>query len=193
MDKAYLESDTAQRLAVRPIERMNGLKYELVPCLWLAEEEITEFVREGVGFGEEINVLWQLEEMSVSEWKYWMEENHGTEYAAFLVEDWLAGVCRATRKPNYDANGKLGIYMRPNARGRGFGSIMIEMATEWCRRLEIERLTACVDRTNERSLKAFRKARWQPTGVEYVWNPVENPRIAIELSPSQAVRMPLKL
>lgn len=160
-----------------------GLKYELVPCTWLTDEEITDYCDEFERFGEEVNVLWKIGKISPTAWKAEIANQERELYGAFLVDDRLAGVCRVTKEPRHAANGKMGYNIRPSQRGKGYSQIFLKLVEEIGRRYGVENMTACVDERNERSIRAFEKAGWKRTGTVYDWNPNPHPRKAIEFAP----------
>ncbi len=144
-----------------------SLVYELCPCGWLTEDEIVDYLEEFRDAGETCNVLWQLEDMTATEWKDEIEEDRSTEYVAFLVDNMLTGIGRITPRPKHIANGKVGFAIRPCERGKRYASIFLQMIRNLCNRMGLEEVTACVDERNERSLKAFRAAGWVETGRKY--------------------------
>lgn len=161
-------------------EKTDGLKYELVPCTWLTDEEIRNYYDEFDKHGEFANVLWEIGQTSACVWKAKISCQKETLYGAFLVDDRLVGVCRITKKPRNAANGKMGYSIRPAERGKGYAQIFLRQIAEAGRRYEVEGMTACVDERNERSIKALEAAGWKRTGTVYDWTPDPEPRKAIE-------------
>lgn len=162
------------------MERVGGLKYEIVPCTWLTDEEIEDYVDEHKRFGEEVNVLWEIGQISPTAWKAKIEAAADTLYGAFLVDDRLVGVCRITKEPRHEANGKMGYSIRPSERGKGFAKIFLALIGELGARYEVEELTACVDKRNERSIRALEAAGWEWSGRTFDWRPNPEPRKAME-------------
>lgn len=160
--------------------RMQGLKYELVPCIWLTTEEIESYVDEFRMHGEEENVLWEIGQIGAETWKTKIAYQKETLYGAFLVDDELVGVCRITKEPKHDENGKVGLSIRPGKRGCGYAGIFLNMIANAGSMYEVENLTACVDCRNERSMKAFEAAGWKRSGRKFAWRPNPHPREAIE-------------
>ena len=175
-------------MAKRPLEPLHrstaSLTYELCPCGWLREEEIVKYLEEFNDAGETCNVLWQLEDITASQWKETIEVDKSTEYVAFIVDNRLVGIGRITHKPKHEANGMIGYAIRPKERGKRYATVFVQMIEETCRKMGMERITACVDRMNIISLHVFIKAGWVPTGREYDWKPDPEPRVAIEMAPT---------
>lgn len=158
------------------------MRFELRSCLEIERKEIYDYYNEFIENEESCDVLWRLNEISFDEW---MKEEEGkTVRFGFYVDGRLVGIGRVTPKPNYEANGKVGYGIRPSERGKLYAPTMIRLIEEYCNSLGIERITACVDVDNLKSIKAFARAGWLPTGVRYKWT---EGRTAIELSPRKPI------
>ena len=88
------------------------------------------------------------------------------------------GMVRKTSTLYRECHGKFGISVRPAERGKGYGrAAMKEAKVGWkCEP------TACIDRTNVRSIRMFERAGWERTGREFDW---KNDRKAIEFAPKK--------
>lgn len=162
------------------MERAGGLKYEVVPCTWLSDGELYDYMDEITMPGEDLHVLWECDKIGPAAWKKKLEIEAETLYGAFLVDDRLVGVCRITKEPKHEANGKMGYSIRPSERGKGFAKIFLAMIGELGARYGVEELTACVDERNERSRRALEAAGWERSGRTFDWRPNPEPRKAVE-------------
>jgi len=88
-----------------------------------------------------------------------------TELFMIMADDYAVGMVRKTKKLYRECHGKLGISIRPAERRKGYGSATLE-------KLSLEKWwepTACVDKTNEMSIRMFEKAGWIRTGRIFDW------------------------
>lgn len=146
--------------------------------------DLQSYWDEFVSNGERCNVLWQLETLSVDELLREYDSDKRTTRYAFIVGGKMVGALRLSKRINFPANGHIGVSVRPSERGEGYAPIMIHMALSICRMNGIKP-TACIDRKNQRSIKAFQKAGFVPSGVVYDWTPNPLPRTALEFIPKE--------
>lgn len=132
----------------------------------LVQSYYDEFVRNG----EECNVLWKLSYMDAFEFADECKADMSTRYFCFLLPNGtLAGIARITPNPNYIENGRMGYAIRPSERGKGYAPIMLRLIQDYCEKIKLYEVTACIDVNNEKSLAAFRKAGWVPTLTTFIW------------------------
>ena len=160
--------------------------------MWYEIREITEndysrvqeYLVEFLSNNEQCNVLWMMKPDNVKEWldsNLHSDAPNRSKYYSFVVTGRIVGICRITEKPTYAANGQFGYAIRPSERGKGYASEMIRSITN---DIAKKRLTACVSENNVKSLKAFAKAGWVPSGITYTWI---NGETAIEFVPKTIV------
>ncbi len=159
------------------------MKFELVGCATISDTAIINFIADVKANGEECNPLWEAQEIGVKAWKEkigMLSRTDHEHYLAFLVDDYVTGVCRITPNPKNNANGQVGLYIRPNMRGKMYAPSFIRMIEEYCRKIGISYPTACCDMKNYRAVGVFKNANWMPTQKHYEWT---GGRVAIELTP----------
>lgn len=61
----------------------------------------------------------------------------------------------------------VGVYVTPDARGRGIVGLLFEAVTSWAAERGAEALTLDVHRDNARARAAYARAGFTPTGVEF--------------------------
>ena len=144
----------------------------------MTDEEIIAYDNEFKDPGESCSVLMSLR---CTERNHWRDgdilERHNA-IIGFYCNDELCDMARITRTPSHVEYGQIEYSIRPSKRSLGFAKIFLQLISEFCKELCIYHPTACVDVTNIRSLKAFEKADFVPTGIEYDWS---GDRKAIEL------------
>ena len=80
----------------------------------------------------------------------------------------------------------MGYAIRPTERGKGYAAVFVHMMERVSEAVGVEHLTAMIDTTNERSIRAFLRAGWKCTGRKFEWNPNKHhpqKRIAVEMEP----------
>ncbi len=152
---------------------------ELLPLTSLDKAEVEGYWREFTENGETENVLWELATLSIDEYYERQGADRRNRRFGFLVGGALVGMVRISSRINHEANGKVGYSIRPSRRKRLYAPTLLRLAEEYCHLNCITPVTACVDVTNEASLKAFRLAGFAPTGREFDWT---YQRRAVELS-----------
>lgn len=86
---------------------------------------------------------------------------------------------RITPCPQNRENGKLGYYVRPSMRKKGYAKEMIEFARQYAVENSID-ITAVADSNNVYSMKALMNAGWSKTGAVYDW---KGNRKGVEFAP----------
>ena len=155
------------------------MEYRMIRCSAIADDEITEYNEEFNAAGEKCYILWLLDMHGIQWWKENVACDERSRHYGFYADGELVGICRITYPLNYDANGMVGIGIRPACRGRGHAKEMIRMISLTCLERGIMNPTACIDEKNYKSIAAFRKAGWSETGKRFDWN---GGRIAKEFS-----------
>ena len=148
---------------------VDSLAMELRPLTSLEKAEVAGYWQEFLDHGERENVLWELAALSIDEYYERQGADRRNRRFGFLVGGSLVGMVRVSSRINYEANGKLGYSIRPSRRGRLYAPSLLRLAEEYCILNGIVPVTACVDVTNEASLKVFRLAGFVPTGREFDW------------------------
>lgn len=160
------------------------INYSLHNVKEIPFEYIDDYFGEFQNNGEFCNVLWRLHEVNINEWLKEIEYDPTTVYVGFCVNGSLVGVGRITPNPRHLANGRIGYAIRPSERGKLYAPTMIRLMEDYCKLLNVNEITACVEETNAKSLKALDKAGFAPTGIKYAWN---GGRTAIELHPKKTL------
>ena len=161
--------------------------FVLMSCTDMHNLDIIRYREEFIDNGEDCYVLWLLKEMEIGEWKENARKDRRTRYVGMYVDAMLVGIGRITLRLNNEASGKIGYAIRPSERGKGYAQQMIKMMTDACDVIGVPEPTACVDEGNEKSIRAFRKAGWEPSGRVFDWKPNPGPRKAIEYVPKRNV------
>lgn len=155
------------------------IKYELRVSNEMSAPDIKEYFDEFNDSGENCYVLYRLYEVDVDQQLKEATTDTHTHHVGLYVNDRLAGIGRVTPHPNHMENGMIGYAIRPSLRGKRYASMFIRLIEDFCKHLKMDRITACVDASNFRSLMAFNREGWKATGI-YRW---PGDRLAIEISP----------
>ena len=144
-----------------------------------ATKEITEFTREQIldyvkefeDNEETCNVLWAITPVTIDMIldEYNRDSNPHERQYGFAVDGELVGFSRVTPHPYHIENGNIGIGIRPSQRRKGYAHLLIESLMNTAEECKNNRLTAVVDVNNLKSLRAFEKAGFVPTGKIYDW------------------------
>lgn len=156
------------------------IRYELQLAWKVNPGLIQEFFDEFERFGEYCNVLWHLYDVGVAQWVQDAASDQKTFYLCFFVNDRLVGMARVTPQPNHIENGRVGYAIRPTCRGNLYAPTMLRLIEDYCKWIALREVTACIDSSNIKSIKAFDRAGWQATGNVYKWT---GNRLAIEVAP----------
>ena len=151
---------------------IKDITYRIAPASELDAGDIQDYYEEFARNGEECKVLWLMVGKSTEEWRRMANEgcDDGTEYAGFYVNGRLVGMCRIKERINFPQSGNFGYAIRPSERGKGYATKFINaVLASFVPRYGLETITACVDSTNIRSLRAFTKAGWKYSGKMYEW------------------------
>ena len=162
-------------------DMIRDMSDRIVPASILSADDVQDYYNEFIRNGEECKVLWLMDEKGAGEWLRMAVEDRadGTEYAGFFVNGRLVGMCRIKEMIRYPWSGNFGYAIRPSERGRGSAVRFIRSAVDaFAPRYGLEMITACVECTNLRSIRAFLRAGWKYSGKCYEW-PRE--RMAVEL------------
>lgn len=145
-----------------------------------SKEQILDYVKEFKDNDEICNVLWAITpitiDMILDEYK--RDSNPHERQYGFTFDGELIGFSRITLHPHHIENGNIGIGIRPSQRSKGYAHLLIESLMNTAHECKDNKLTAVVDVNNFRSLKAFKRAGFVPTGKIYDWT---GNRKAIEL------------
>lgn len=169
-----------------PIEE--AVHFGIYPAWERTASEILEYWDEFIDNGEWPTTLYLMEKMTAAEWLEHIRGDDHTLVTAFTVNGKLVGIGRITPELRCESQGKMGYAIRPTERGKGYAAVFIHMMERVSEAVGVERLTAAIDTTNERSIRAFLRAGWRCTGRQFTWNPNEHhpqKRIAVEMEPIQ--------
>lgn len=144
------------------------------------KNELLNYWKEFIDYGEKENVLWELSRMDIDDYYLVNCQDERNKRYGLLSEGRLVGMLRISSRINYHANGMIGYSIRPSERGNGFGSIIIKHAIDVCKRDGIIPVTACVDTRNAVSIHILEKSGFERTGMVYDWIPDNGPRKAYE-------------
>lgn len=158
------------------------IRYELRLPHEINPDDVLDYLREFEDNGEFCNVLWRLYEVGIDEWMREAMTDKATYIVGFYDHNVLVGMGRITPHPRHVENGNVGYAIRPSLRGKRYAAIMLIVIEDFCRRNSIDDIKACINSTNEKSMRAFEKVGWIPTGSTYVWS---GNRAAIEYSPKR--------
>ena len=159
------------------------VEYRLVDCRCANPEDIKDVIAEFETNGEFCNALWRAYEIGVDQWLVELETDSHEFVLAFYVGTELVGVARVTPKPNHEANGNVGYYIRPSCRGMRYGHVLLHMIVDFCKANNVQDVFAVTSVKNVASMKTLASAGWAPTGRAFKWKSKYGTRNAIEYSP----------
>ena len=170
-----------------PMEPMESVvTFGIYPAWERAPREILEYWNEFADYDEWPTTLYLMEKMTAAEWLEYIRKDDHTLVTAFTVNGKLVGIGRITPDLRCESQGKMGYAIRPTERGKGYAAVFVHMMERVSEAVGVEHLTAVIDTTNERSIRAFLRAGWKCTGRKFEWNPNKHhpqKRIAVEMEP----------
>lgn len=111
-----------------------------------------------------------LEPVTVESRRKWFDEHSPDFRPLWVLKDegkivaWLSYQSFYGR-PAYDGTAEISIYLHPDCRGKGIGSLLIERAIRECPRLGLTNLVGFVFGHNEPSLALLRKFGFEQWGL----------------------------
>ena len=106
-------------MVIRTMDKIR-LVFELMECIDMPDDDITDYRQEFINNHEDCYVLWLLKEMSIRDWKINARTDTRTKYVGMYAEDKLVGIGRITSRLNREASGMIGYAIRPSERGKGY-------------------------------------------------------------------------